>query len=103
MVAPPFVPFVTGVTETAAYIGDRTDKREHMKRNGLVEWDAGVTNAETWVDRKEAERQYIRDFQAVEQMSEDRRRGLLHVDADTGGAGDIDPAPVPIVKDVSDA
>lgn len=100
MIAPTFGEFMTGVTETAEYIGDRRAKREYMARNGLVEWDAGVTNEETWVDKIEAERDWNRDFKAVCEMDPLVRKGLLPErigETDTGGAGEIDVTAAPII------
>lgn len=42
MIAPPFVPFRTGVLEGSEIINSRSDKREFMEKNDLVEWDSGV-------------------------------------------------------------
>lgn len=56
-IAPSFDAFRTGVTDDSAIITSRNDKREYMKRHDLVEYDEGVTNAPTWVEEKERERE----------------------------------------------
>lgn len=56
-IAPSFDAFRTGVTDDAAVITSRNEKREYMKRNGLVEYEEGVTNAPSWAEEKEQERE----------------------------------------------
>lgn len=49
--APQFVPFQTSGID-AEVIGSRGDKREYMERNGLVEYDAGVTPEREMTERE---------------------------------------------------
>lgn len=59
---PKFEEFRTGVLEGSEIINDRADKREYMKRNGLVEYDEGVTNDPSWVEQIEYEREIVADL-----------------------------------------
>lgn len=74
-IAPTFTPFLAG--DDGTYIGDRSDKREFMKREGVVEYDAGITNKPTWVDERREQDEFVEDWKAVEQMSKERRDELL--------------------------
>lgn len=61
-IAPSFEPFRTGALDTAEVITSRAEKREYMKRHDLVEYDAGVSNAPTWVEQIEYERGIVTDL-----------------------------------------
>lgn len=60
--APAFQSFRTGVLDDAVTITNRHEKREYMKRNGLVEYDEGVSNTPTWVEKKQYEREIVEDI-----------------------------------------
>ena len=63
LVTPPFEPFRTGATDSAEMIQNRQDKREFMKRRGLVEFDAGVTKPDDhWTREAESKREVVRDI-----------------------------------------
>lgn len=61
-IAPPFQAFKTGQLDNAKVITSRAEKAEYMRRNDLVEYDTGVSNEETWVEKRECERGIVRDI-----------------------------------------
>lgn len=94
MIAPPFGEFRTGVLDGAEFITNRSERREYMKKHDLVDYDPGVSNAETWVDRKRAEKQYVQDFkrametdplniEPVERIGESNLEGAGEISTDT--------------------
>lgn len=56
-ITPTFEPFRAGMMEDDPIIGSRNEKREYMKRTGLVEHEKGIKNeAAQWVREKEEQR-----------------------------------------------
>jgi hypothetical protein len=97
-IAPPFDAFMTGQTETAAYIGDRRAKRDYMDRHDLVEYDEGVAPDPEPTDRQLRE-EFARDLNRVLEMDP---LAIKPVDVvgrtDTDGAGDIDVSSIEVAK-----
>lgn len=97
--APKFQEHMTGVTETAVYIGDRSTQREYMKREGLVTFDAGVSNAETWTDERRYDQQLVQDIKrsmeldplAIEPVPVLGREDL-------NGAPEVDMTDMPVIE-----
>lgn len=69
--APTFDAFMTGQTDDAVYIGDRGAKRDYMERNGLVEYDEGVTNEPNWVEQKRELDEVAQDLKRFSETDED--------------------------------
>lgn len=67
MFTKPWAPFRTGVLPGSEIISNPHERREYMKRNDLVEYDDGVTNAETWVDERNEDRQRVADLKRFEE------------------------------------
>lgn len=87
--APRFEAFRTGVTETAETIGSRNEKREYMKRHDLVEYDDGVTNEASWVEKIEHERDIVADLKRFHEIdSENLSPDLKAQSMDEGGSLD---------------
>jgi len=99
MVAPPFRSFKTGVLEDAVVINSRHDKREHMKRNDLVEYDAGVGDKAEWVEEKRREQEIVQTIKRVMEEDPINRPPMEYVgEADTQGAGEIDTDNMEVVE-----
>lgn len=87
-IAPPFQEFMTGRTDTAAYIGSRRDKREFMDRHELVEYDEGVRP--DVVSEREVERDLVADFKRSMEEDPLNRPPMERIgETDTAGAGEI--------------
>lgn len=75
LLAPAFDSFVaqpgSDVTEV---IGSRNDKREYMKRNGLVEHATGVADTSEWARHRDEIADIVDDIKMVDEMDPDRRR-----------------------------
>lgn len=90
---------MTGVTKTAEYIGDRSTQREYMAREGLVTFDEGVTNADTWTDeirydaalRQDIKRFIETDPLAIEPVPVIGRQDL-------NGAPEVDMTDMPVIE-----
>jgi len=94
--APKFEPFVTGPGDDAAYIGDRTDKREYMARNDLVEYDKGVA------PEAPSEREQMNDVIADIKRFRDTDTDYWHPDLKPQkmGEGALDGAPEVSADDI---
>ncbi|MEM8971346.1 MAG: hypothetical protein AAGD43_04685 [Pseudomonadota bacterium] len=103
MLAPAFETFKTGETETAEVITSRNEKREYMERNDLVEYDDGVSNAETWIDDKNHEREIVQDLKRFHEtdplnLSPDlKAKQMDSKDLDTDGT-DINTDNIEVIK-----
>lgn len=98
MLAPKFEPFVAEQIGEGVVIGDRHDKREYMARNELVEFDAGVTNAPTWVDEKREREELVQDIKRSMELDPAEVAPLERIgEADTEDAGDIDTADIEVI------
>lgn len=87
-IAPPFQEFMTGRTDTAAYIGSRGDKRNFMDRHELVEYDDGVRPDA--VSDREVERELVADFKRAMEEDPLNRPPMERIgETDTEGAGEI--------------
>lgn len=98
-IAAPFQPFMTGRMEGAAYIGNRADKREYMKRNDLVEYDEGVNKRNDWVEAYERDASIVESIERAMELDPAEREPLEYVgQRDLGGAGDIDTDHMDIIE-----
>lgn len=97
-IAPTFEAFRTGVTETGVVINDRREKREHMARNDLVEYDEGISLPPEPTDREWRE-QFVTDLKQVMEMDPLNRPPIENIgQTDMDGADDIDTADIKVFK-----
>ncbi|MBK8772899.1 MAG: hypothetical protein IPM06_21050 [Rhizobiales bacterium] len=98
MVAPAFGDFMTGVTETAEYIGDRRARREFMERHDLVEYDEGVKTEPEPTERQWVE-DFVRDFKRVQQEDPLNRPPIDRIgETDLDGSAEIDASDIEVFK-----
>lgn len=98
MVAPPFVPFKTGVLDGAEIIGSRRDKINFMDKHDLVEWDAGV-KPDADPSPIEQKQQFVRDFKRSIEMDPLAIEPVDRIgETDTDGAGDIAIEDIEVAK-----
>jgi hypothetical protein len=98
MIAPKFEPFQTGALEDPVIINDRRDKRNHMDRNDLVEFDEGVKPPPPPTQREWMEG-FVKDFQRAEQEDPLNRPPVERIgETDTNEAGEIDTTGMEIAK-----
>lgn len=101
MLTAPFGEFRTSPLDDGVVIGDRKARREYMARNDLVDYDPGITNAETWVDKINADRQWVADFKAVCEMDPLAREPIQTLDrVATNDPDGIAPDAIEVIKDV---
>ncbi|MEM1149297.1 MAG: hypothetical protein AAGI03_01900 [Pseudomonadota bacterium] len=84
----------------ATYIGDRGAQREFMKREGLANWEPGIGKRPDWVAEAEHRESIRETIKKAEQISDETRDGLLHVEDVGKQTPDVDTkAPdIPVMK-----
>lgn len=89
---------MTGVTETAEYIGDRRARREFMERHDLVEYDEGVKTEPEPTERQWVE-DFVRDFKRVQQEDPLNRPPIDRIgETDLDGSAEIDASDIEVFK-----